>query len=469
LSVFAWSDADVRGALGLEGGGPEGPVFPRVSTDTRSVAPGDLFVALRGERFDAHAFLATAAEAGAAGAVVERVPDDAPEGLVYYRVADTLEALGRLARHRRRRLGARVVGVVGSNGKTTTKELIHAALAPRFRTYATQGNLNNQVGAPLTLLGVPDDAEAVVVEMGTNRPGEIEILTRIVEPEAGVVTSIGEEHLELLGDLQGVLEEEVALLAGLGPGGVAFVAEEPDALPERSRELLGEERVRVAGLGPDAHLRPDGGEEGIEVLPDGSTRWRWRGIEVHLPIPGRFHVRNALLALGLAVEWGVDPRAAVEGIGAVKLPKLRGQWVHVGGVRVLADCYNSNPPSVRGAIDLLASLPAEGRKIVVLGTMRELGAEASRLHRESAEHVAARVGQGVDLVVATGDFGPAFEPLAAGLGDRLVIRSDPIEAYDAVAAGLRGTETILLKASRGEELERWIPLLERDRGATDRS
>jgi UDP-N-acetylmuramoyl-tripeptide--D-alanyl-D-alanine ligase len=461
---FRWTEVEVLQALGLERGegGEEVREFARVSTDTRALAPGDLFVALQGERFDAHEFLDQAAAAGALGALVSRIPDQAPEQLRYFVVADTLVGLGALAHYRRRTLRGRVVGVAGSNGKTTTKDLVRAALAPLFSVHATQGNLNNRIGLPLTLLATPDDAEIIILEMGTNEPGEIRTLTEIAEPEAAIITSIGEEHLEKLGSLEGVLREETELLAALPSHGIGFVAAEPPSLPARARELLPAERLWVAGTTSGADLRPDGGAEAIEFLPDGTTRWSWAGVELHLPLPGRHNVSNALLALGLARQWSVPPEQAARGIEAMPVPKLRGEWKQIGGLRVLADCYNANPPSVVAATDLLASLPAQGSKLAVLGTMREMGTGSAALHRRVAEQVGARVGDGIDRVVATGDFVEAFVPLAAELGERLIICADPVAAYAEVAETLRGDETILLKASRGEALERWLPLLERD-------
>jgi UDP-N-acetylmuramoyl-tripeptide--D-alanyl-D-alanine ligase len=462
LKRFRWTGHEVGAALGLPAPAGDG-VFSRISTDTRAIGEGDLFVALRGERFDGHDFLVRAAEAGAAGAVVDAVPEGAPASLEYFRVANTLHALGALATHRRRSLAARVVGVVGSNGKTTTKDLIRVSLEPRYRVHATQGNLNNQVGVPLTLLAAPDDADALVVEMGTNEPGEIEILTRIVEPDAAVVTSIGEEHLEKLGSLEGVLEEEISILKGLGPDAICLVAENPPSLPDRARERLGTDRVKVAGFTDRATLRPDGE---IEVQVDGSTRWSWQGVELHLPLPGRWNVRNALLALGLAEAWGLPAPDAVRAIERVPAPKLRGEWREIGSVRVLADCYNSNPPSAAASLELIADLPSRSRKIAVLGTMRELGPAAPDLHRRTAEVAAARAGNGLDLIVATGAFVEGFDHLSESLGDRLLRCPDPVDAYQAVAGDLRGDEIVLLKGSRGEALERWLPLLERDFGST---
>lgn len=469
MSEFRWTAGEVEKALGAAAAGVDpGFGFAGVSTDTRRPMHGALFVALKGASFDAHEFLGQAAEQGAAGAVVERVPEGAPETLRYFVVPDTLRALGFLGLHRRRAHAGRVVAVAGSNGKTTTKDLIRAALSPRFRVHATQGNLNNQVGVPLTLLAAPDDAEILVVEVGTNEPGEIAILGALTEPDVAVVTSIGEEHLEGLGSVEGVLEEELAILPAVRGGGRAIVAEEPAELPRRARQIVGPDRLWVAGFGIEAELRPQSGEAGIRFLPDGSTEWRFGGVDVRLPLPGMHNVRNALIAFGVAEAFGVPAEEAARGIAAMPVPKMRNEWRRVGPFGVLADCYNSNPPSLRAAIDLLASIPSEGEKVAVIGTMREMGEHAAELHREAAEAIAARVGRGIDRVVATGDFVPAFEAVDAELGDRLVAAEDPLEAYARVRPLLRGDETILLKGSRGVALERLIPLLERDFGAEAR-
>lgn len=459
-SGFSWTGEEVERALELGAGSAGGCIFTGISTDTRKIGPGSLFVALKGANFDGHEYLRQAAEAGARGAVVSRQPDDAPRDMVLLVVDDTLRALGRLGRHRRRALSAPVVAVAGSNGKTTTKDLLRAALSPRFRVHATEGNLNNQVGVPLTLLAAPDDAEVLVIETGTNEPGEITLLGAIAEPDHALITSIGEEHLEGLGSVEGVLEEELSILSHIRPGGAAFVAEEPAELPERSRAIVGADRLRVAGFGEDADLKPEGGLDEIEVLPNGASRWGFRGTRIDLPLPGRHNVRNALLALGVAAELGVSIEDAARGIAAMPSPKMRNEWRRVGTLGVLADCYNANPPSTLAAVDLLASLPSTGEKVAVVGTMRELGAHGESLHRSVAENIAGRVGSGIDRVVATGDFVGAFAGLE--LGERLIAVEDPLEAYERLRPALKGDETILLKGSRGVALERLIPLLERD-------
>jgi UDP-N-acetylmuramoyl-tripeptide--D-alanyl-D-alanine ligase len=461
LTDFRWTASEVGRALDMDTSAAADQAFSGISTDTRSIAPGSLFVALRGANFDGHAYLAQAAQAGATAAVVSNA-ENAPEGMTLFVVPNTLHALGRLARHRRRALGGRVVAVAGSNGKTTTKELLRAVLSQTFRVHATDANLNNQVGVPLTLLATPDEAEAVIVETGTNEPGEITLLSQIVEADAAIITSIGEEHLEGLGSVEGVLQEELAVFDALRPHGVGVVADEPTELPEGAMERIGGMRLRVAGFSSEADLRPDGGKEGVRFRPDGSTEWGFRGVPIHLPLPGMHNVRNALLALGVAAEWGVRIEDAARGLAAMKAPKMRNEWVKIGPMNLIADCYNANPPSMRAALDLLASVPAEGEKIAVIGTMRELGDHGERLHRELALHAAGLVGHGIDRVVATGDFVRAFEANDSELGDRLIASEDPMAAYDVLRPTLRGGETVLLKGSRGVQLERWLPLIERD-------
>jgi UDP-N-acetylmuramoyl-tripeptide--D-alanyl-D-alanine ligase len=460
-----WTEEEVLAALplaerldvnGPAGGDPrpngQRPTYESLSTDTRSLARGSLFVALRGENFDGHEFLASAAERGARAAVVDTIPEGAP-ALRYYRVPDTLMALGRLGRHRRRQVAGRVVAITGTNGKTTTKEMSRAIIATRYRTHATTGNLNNLVGAPLTLLDMPADAEAVVVEIGTNAPGEIARLAEVVEPDVGIVTGVAEGHLERLGTVEGVLREKTTLLSRLRPGGLAIVADEPASLPDRARSLA--RRVRVAGWSEraDADLRA----ESLRIDEAGLVRFRWQGHDVGLPFGGRAHVRNALLALALGIEWGVDLDDALGALESMPAPKLRGEVHRFGALAVIADCYNANPASMAAALDTLMSMPRGGGRVVVAGSMLELGPHSEALHEEAARQIAA---MDVDLVVGIGLFVPAFAPLAAGLGDRLVLADDADAAFPAMAERMKGDEVVLLKGSRGVALERLIPRLE---------
>jgi len=459
-----WTDRRVRAALALPDDKGSEIAFSKISTDTRTIGAGDLFVALRGERFDAHEFLDEAMERGARGAIVDSIPEEGAEGLIYYEVDDTLRALGELARYYRRHLTAKVAAIVGSNGKTTTKELARAAIGQHLVVHATEGNLNNLIGVPLTLLAAPRAADVLVIEVGTNTPGEVARLGRIVEPDLVVITSIAEEHLEGLGDLEGVLREETSILESLPPGGVALVADEPPALIERARAIA--PRIRIAGWGSAAD--PDLSASQIVLDEEGRVSFLWRGAQVSTPMRGRINARNALLALGLAEEVGVPMEVAIEGIGRAEGAALRSEFLHCGELMVIADCYNSNPASLEAAVELLTALPRRGGRIAIVGSMRELGAASAELHSRSASHLArsARAGE-LDLIVATGEFVEAFESLRDELGEGLLSAEDPVEVYGALKDRLRGDEVILLKGSRGVALERLIPLLEKEFGDHD--
>lgn len=449
-----WTDARVREALELKGSADL--EFSGVSTDSRSIEPGALFVALKGERFDGHAYLAEVAAKGVRAAVVSTIPPDAPSSMTWYQVPDTLVALGRLGRHRRRSLQARVCAVAGSNGKTTTKEMLRALLATRYRVHATTGNLNNLIGTPLTLLAAPDDAEVLVVELGTSLPGEIALLGAIVEPEAAVVTAISEEHLEGLGDLHGVLVEETSILKALKPGGFAIVADEPPELADEARSLVRNAgAVKVAGWSERAD--PDLRAQDVELDQNGDVHFKWNGQPLHVPLRGRHNARNALIALGVAREWGIAQSAAAAAFASLKPAKMRGEVQQYGGLTVIADCYNSNPASLASAIDLLESLPQRRTRVAIVGSMLELGPTSPELHARAAQLIAdARI----DLIVATGDFVAAFEPLQKKLGKRLILERDPMQAWPALADRLNGLEVVLLKGSRGVALERLLPRLQ---------
>ncbi len=450
--MSAWTDAMVRAALEL----PRGRVkitYSGISTDSRNMEPGALFVALKGERFDGHEFLADVAARGARGAVVQRVPPNTPDNLILYRVEDTTVALGMLGRHRRRALGVKLCAVTGSNGKTTTREIMRAMLSARYRVHATTGNLNNLIGTPLTLLAAPDDTEVIVAELGTSVPGEIARLARIVEADAAVVTAISEEHLEGLGDLRGVLEEETALLPSLPSDGLAVVADEPPDLAAAARAQA--PRVAVAGWSDraDAQLRA----ERVDLDENGHVKFAWQGRDVSLPLRGRHNARNALIALGIALHYGVSADAALGQLASLKPAKMRGEVHEHGALKVIVDCYNSNPASLTAAIDLLASMPHHGPRVAIVGSMLELGSGSADLHRKAAEAIAAR---DFDIVLATGAFVEAFRPLAVKLGTRLILNEDPLAGFDEIADRLHGSELVLLKGSRGVALERLLPRIE---------
>ncbi|HEX3868527.1 MAG TPA: UDP-N-acetylmuramoyl-tripeptide--D-alanyl-D-alanine ligase [Gemmatimonadaceae bacterium] len=419
--------------------------FARVWTDTRTIERGDLFVALAGDRFDAHDFLDDAVGRGAAGLVVSRPGAGAGLGAPVFQVSDTLRALGALAQYRRRAWNQPVVGVVGTNGKTSTKELIRAALGSVLDVHATSGNLNNLVGVPLTLLSIPDDADVAVVEMGTNHPGEVACLRAIVEPTIVVVTSIGEEHLEGLGDVAGVLREELAAIDGVS---VAIVpANQPEVVVAASAPASRARRIVSAGL--DAgDLHPSR----WEILPDGRGRLEIDGTTVDVPLRGAHNLRNAMLTVAVARELGVSLADAARGIATMPAPRMRVSWEELGSATLINDAYNANPPSTRAALELLA-LAAPGRqRVAVLATMLELGPYTSQLHDAIARDALAG---GVDLIGAVGEYADAFARVAPS-DQRVVSASDVDVLWSSLASRVAPDAVILLKGSRGMRLERLV-------------
>ncbi len=438
-----WSGDFVRRALELAA--PVPADFSQISTDTRTLLPGALFVALAGEHFDAHEHLDAARDRGAAAAVV-RTGTPAVAGLPLLEVPDTLAAYGALARARRQAFAGPVIAVTGTNGKTTTKEMLAAMLATRFRVHATRANLNNLVGVPLTILEAPADADALVVEAGANLPGEIPRYHAIIEPTVAVVTNVGAGHLEGFGSIDGVMQEKLALTRGVP---LAVVGTDPPTLAARARELAA--RVVTAGLA-DADVTP-----GALVL-DGAGRATFAldGHPVRLPLPGRHLAANAMLAWAVARELGVEPAAAAAALAALRLPAGRSQLESLGGFTVLNDCYNANPQSFASVIATAQAMRGGRRLVFIAGTMRELGADSARLHADVARQLTELQ---PDLLGAVGEFVPALAPYATALGDQLVTADDPAALAPLLRPRLRGDELLVVKASRGVALERILPLL----------
>jgi UDP-N-acetylmuramoyl-tripeptide--D-alanyl-D-alanine ligase len=339
-----------------------------------------------------------------------------------------------------------VVGVVGSNGKTSTKELLRAALGATHRVHATAANLNNRVGVPLTLLALPPSAEIAVVEMGTNMPGEIAALRLVVEPDVVVLTSIGEEHLEGLGDLAGVLREESAAFDGAAL--VVLPTHEADAIAEARRRARA---VVRAGL-DDGELRA----ERWELGDDGSGVLVVDGTVVRTPLRGQHNLRNAMLALAVARAVGIPLEDAARGLAAMPVPSMRTAWTALGRATLINDAYNANPGSTRAALDLLADAGRGRQRVAVLGTMRELGAHADRLHDELARRA---LEAGVELVAGVGEFAEALARVAPR-DPRVLGAPEPEALWPLLAPRLAPDAMILLKASRGVRLERLVAPLE---------
>ena len=417
-----------------------------VSTDTRTVGAGNLFVALRGERFDAHEFLGDAVLKGAAAVVVSDARAAASLGVPAYVVSDTTVALGMLGRYRRRAWGKTVVAVAGSNGKTSTKELTSAALGTRLAVYATRGNLNNHVGVPLTLLAIPDDADVAVVEIGTNHPGEVATLRAIAEPDVAIVTSIGEEHLEGLGDLAGVLREESAVFERVG---VAIV---PAAQPEIGQAARTLARSTVSGGLDAGDIHPDS----WAIAPDGAGVLRFGDVEVRPPLRGEHNLRNAMLAIATARTLGVSFEDAAAGIARTAALPMRSAWLDIGRFTVINDAYNANPASARESLRMLAALDTTRQRVAILGSMLELGAAGPTLHDEIAQIALAGPAA---IVAGIGEFARALSAVAPG-DPRVVVAPDVPDLWQMMVSRLEPDAVILLKGSRGTRLERLIPMIE---------
>jgi UDP-N-acetylmuramoyl-tripeptide--D-alanyl-D-alanine ligase len=442
--MMPWTGESVRAALGLKRTVTAGS-FSSITTDTRELDEGALFVALAGEKHDGHAHLGDARARGASAAVVRRGTGAVP-GLELIEVDDTLRAYGDLARARRRQISGPVIAITGTNGKTSTKEMVAAVLRTRFRVHATRLNFNNLVGVPLTILEAPDDTEALVVEAGANVPGEIARYREIIEPSIAIVTNVSEGHLEGFGSLEGVLQEKLALLRDVP---LAIVGTEPAAVAERGRQMA--RRLVTAGLQAAERKARD-----VEIDGQGRASFSAGEYRVRLPLPGRHLAANAMLAWTVAEELGLDLRAAATALAEITLPGGRSEVLQLGRLTVLNDCYNANPQSFGSAIATAKAMRHDRRLIFVAGTMRELGADSARLHAQVAEQLVLLK---PELLAATGDFVAALEPHRAALGARLLTARDPLELAPLLADRLAGDELIVLKASRGVALERIIPLL----------
>ena len=445
----SWTSDEVAAALGVPS--PAKLRFSAISTDTRHLTPGTLFVALKGDKFDAHNFLDKAKAAGATAAVVRRGTPNV-DGLAFFEVDDTLTALGLLARARRRMLpdGTPVVAITGSSGKTSTKEMIRAALGARYRVHATAANLNNLIGVPLTILSAPENTEALVVEAGASVPGEIARLRDIIEPTIAVITNVGYAHVEGFGSLEGVMAEKLSLLDRVP---VAVLGSGPEAMwPEARRRTQVIPAALHGKSSDDSLLDRYLDKDGHPQLSLDS------GEKVTLPALGIHQLENAQIALAVAQRAGVDHDAAVRALAGLQLPEGRGNVREIGDMVVIDDTYNANPASMRRAVQTADWLARRQRRplVVVVGTMLELGPESARLHAEAAREIAQRKPA---LVAAVGTFARVFEGQREALGGRLITAADAVALGPKLKSALRGNELVLLKASRGVALERVLNYL----------
>ncbi|MEQ1502231.1 MAG: UDP-N-acetylmuramoyl-tripeptide--D-alanyl-D-alanine ligase [Myxococcota bacterium] len=426
--------------------GPKGTI----ATDTRTIGAGTWFVALRGDRFDAHDFVRMAGERGAVGVVIDRELDAIPGGAAFQGgvvvVPDTTRALQALGKAARAAFSGPVAGLTGSSGKTTTRALIALALAPLGRVHQTTGNLNNHIGVPLTLLSRPEDARAMVIEMGTSSPGEIEVLARLATPDVRLIVNVGPAHLEELGGLDGVAVEKGALFATARPGDAVCVnLDDPRIaalpVPPNVRRLTwgttGDIALREARIDP------------VALATDAAWDTPVGRLSVRIPAPGHHIAHDAAGALCVALALGIDLREAVAALAAYEPVGMRLRSEPLpGGGRALNDAYNANPASMEASLRLLASLP--GRRAAVLGDMLELGPDELDWHRS----IVALAGElGLDHVVLVG---PRMAAVAAACPGAAV-HPDPATAVEPLQQWLAdggAADVVLFKGSRGARVER---------------
>ncbi|WP_409252618.1 UDP-N-acetylmuramoyl-tripeptide--D-alanyl-D-alanine ligase [Bacillus sp. SCS-153A] len=429
-----------------------------VSIDSRKIEKGNLFIPFKGEKVDGHKFVEGAIESGAAASLWEKDVPNPPEGLPIIIVDNSLEALQNLATAYRHELGIKVVGITGSNGKTTTKDMVANLLSLKYKVQKTQGNFNSHIGLPLTILALEKGTEVAVLEMGMSGFGEIEQLSNIALPDAAIITNIGESHLQDLGSREGIAKAKMEIISGLKKDGLfVYYGEEP-LLKERIDENW-KFKVETFGKGPDNTLYPldvkttdSGSIFTVNAEPD---------TEIMLPVLGEHNVMNALASMLIANELGVDYKEMPEAFQQLKLTQMRMELMEgKRGEKILNDAYNASPTSMRAAINLLSGLQGYSKKILVAGDMLELGPNEETYHYEVGQEV--QKGK-IDLVFTYGNLAEQTARGAAeNIGEENVFSyDDKQQLTEKLESILDGDEIILFKASRGMKLEEIIEQLKK--------
>jgi len=446
----------VRATQGALVGGDLAVPVTGISIDSRSIGVGEAFFAIKGHRLDGHAYLGEAAGRGCACLVVHELPaDDTPPHVPLVLVQDTTKALGRLAGWHRAKFSIPVIAVTGSNGKTTTKELVAAVLSTRWNTLKPAGSFNNQWGLPLTLLGLGPEHGALVVELGTNQPGEIAALAALAAPTVGVVTVVAAVHTEFLESIEGVRDEKAGLVRALRADGLAVLNADDARVASMARDT----RARVVTFGTTAGADVRAADDVVEGA-DGlvfTVEHAGRREKLKLALSGRHNVVNALAAAGAGVALGMRLDEIAAGLAVARPAKGRCVWQTVGEVRILDDTYNANPDSVRAALDTVKAHRAGARVVAVLGDMLELGARADAAHREIGRYAAS---SGVDVLVGLGRHARALLEAARAEGINETQLTETFE--DTVAFLLKKLvpgDLVLVKGSRGMRMERIVDAL----------
>jgi UDP-N-acetylmuramoyl-tripeptide--D-alanyl-D-alanine ligase len=424
------------------------------SIDSRTVQPGELFFAVKGDRLDGHDFVEHALSRGSCAAVISkdhlaRYAD--PKALLA--VDDTLTALQTLATAVRKLWGKTAIGITGSMGKTTTKEAVAHLLSTKYRVHRTKGNFNNHFGLPLGLLTLEPEYDLAVVEMGMSHAGEITALARIALPSQGVVTNVAPVHLEYFDSISGIARAKYELIEALPATGTAFLNADDEYVSQFGRDFKG--KVILYGMKPLADVRA----ENIEVIGAEGTRFDLicagttsDGLRqpVHSPLLGQHNVYNVLAAAAVALDHGITPSEIAAALPSLSAADKRGQVVQVGNISVLYDCYNSSPRALMAAVDTLAAMPAR-RRIVVAGEMLELGTAGEQLHRECGQYMADKK---IDFLLGVRGLAKPMVEAASAAGMKAEFVATPDEAGKWLASNTRDGDVMLLKASRGVKLEK---------------
>jgi len=432
------------------------------SIDSRTVQPGELFIAVKGERLDGHDFVEQALNRGAIAAVIEKGQLARYSNAAMLAVDDTLVALQTLATAVRKIWGKTAIAVTGSMGKTTTKEAMAHLLAIKYRVHSTKGNFNNHFGLPLGLLTLEPEYDLAVVEMGMSHPGEIAALARIALPNQAVVTNVAPVHLENFDSIAGIARAKYELIEALPHGGTAVLNADDEYVCQFGRDFKG--KVIQFGFKPTADVRA----ENIEVLGPDGTRFDLVSHEmrqpVHSPLLGRHNAYNVLAASAIAIEHGITPSEIAAALPSLQPADKRGQVVQVGNVTVLYDCYNSSPKALVAAVDTLAAMPAR-RRIVVAGEMLELGPTGEQLHRECGRYIAeSQAGSKLDFLLGVRGLAQPMVEAAREAGMKAEFAATPEEAGEWLAREARAGDVVLLKASRGVKLEKALETWQRTTG-----
>lgn len=433
--------------------GDDSAYITGVSIDSRTAGSGEMFAAVRGENTDGHRYIEAAAANGCTAVLIDdnTYRDKIPAGMNAVLVSDTVKALQDIAAYYRAAMDIKIIGVTGSVGKTTTSDMVRAVCSQKFKTAKTKGNFNNHIGLPLSILGFDPDTQIGILEMGMDRPGEIEFLAGIAKPDIGIITNIGTAHIEHLGSRENIFKAKMEIATYFDKESVLIVNGDDDFLSEIHDTAY--RLVKVGSLGSNqiyVYNISDSAENGVEF----TLEYREQATRIHLPVPGRHNAVNAALAIAAGVEAGVSVQEAAAGLAGLELTDKRLSVKGKNGIKVIDDTYNASPASMKAAIDVLVS--AKGlRRIAILGDMFEQGELSSRYHREIGEYVSDKP---VDMLIAIGDDAAYIRDgaLKTMSADRVKYYKTKNDFLKEIKNIITSGDVVLVKGSRGMAMEQIV-------------